>query len=155
MSRHLVCACMVAAALAGLLLGCSRPAEEPAAADGPSAAAAAALEALSPGAQVQSAAEADLDDDGATDAVLVFRDAEERFRTVVLLDSEGEATPTEQFKAPVERQSIEVRDIDGEPPTEFVVRGWKGSTVGYAIYRIEDGALVDVFGSNMADCCGN
>lgn len=116
----------------------------------------AALEQLSPGATVLSHAEADFDGDDAPDLAVVFRDAEDRYRTVVFLDHEGAATPTVQFKAPVERQSIEVRDIDDKKtPVELIVRGWKGSTVGYAIYRIESGELVDVFGSNMADCCGN
>lgn len=43
--------------------------------------------------------------------------------------------------------------MDREPPLEFVLTGEKDGEVGYAIYRIIDGELINLFGENMEDCC--
>ncbi len=108
-----------------------------------------------PNTVIVAAAEGDFDGDGTRDLGVVYRDERDRFRTVVLLDRASGPQFTNAHKAPVERQVLEVKDIDGKLPYELVVRGRKGPNIGYAIYRVEDGELVDVFGSNMADCCGN
>ena len=36
---------------------------------------------------------------------------------------------------------------------EFIVSGEKNGAAGYAIYRMIDGAPVDLFGDGMEDCC--
>ena len=60
---------------------------------------------------------------------------------------------TEPVRAPVSNQQIQFKDIDEQPPTELIISGMKGSNVGYGIFRIEKGQVIDVFGSNMDLCC--
>ena len=48
---------------------------------------------------------------------------------------------------------IQLRDIDKKPPMEFIVQGAKGSKMGFAVFRIEENRLVDLFGEGMEDCC--
>ena len=71
----------------------------------------------------------------------------------VVQDFRGQYRLTNEVPAPVSDQTIELKDIDEEPPMEFIVQGRKGAKVGFAIFRIEDGELVDLFGEGMEDCC--
>ena len=43
--------------------------------------------------------------------------------------------------------------MDKEPELEFLITGEKDGQVGYAVYRIMDGAIVDLYGEGMEDCC--
>jgi len=36
---------------------------------------------------------------------------------------------------------------------EFIVQGSKGNKTGFAVFRIENNQLVDLFGEGMEDCC--
>lgn len=60
---------------------------------------------------------------------------------------------TNSVPAPVSDQMIQFRDIDRKPPLEFILQGRKGAKAGYAIFRIEQGVLTDLFGEGMEDCC--
>ncbi len=71
----------------------------------------------------------------------------------VILNAGGTYTITNDVPAPVSNQIITFKDIDEKLPMEFIVQGMKGTKIGYAVYRIEQGKLVDLFGEGMEDCC--
>ena len=55
--------------------------------------------------------------------------------------------------ATIENQKIQFKNIDKEGEIEIIVTGEKKGAVGYAIYRMIDGEMVDLFGEGMEDCC--
>lgn len=97
--------------------------------------------------------EEDLTANGRIDTVIVFNVGRNKNALVVVLDSPEGYRFTEVIPAPVENQTIEFKDIDEEPPIELIISGSKGTFVGYAIYRIVDGELVDLFSQDMNYCC--
>ncbi len=95
--------------------------------------------------------EGDITDDGIDDLIVIYEISKSEKRMVVVLgDSER---LTNSVKAPVERQSIKLKNIDEKAQMEFIVSGYKGSKLGYAIYRIEDNRIIDLFGEGMDECC--
>lgn len=94
----------------------------------------------------------DVNGDDTADLVVIFASGEGRNGLLVVLGGE---TPrfTNELPAPIENQTITLSDIDEESPTEFIVQGSKGASIGYAIYRVENGRLDDLFGEGMEDCC--
>ena len=70
-----------------------------------------------------------------------------------LLDKGDRYEFTNEVPAPVSDQVIEFKDIDEKPPLEFIVQGRKGAKIGFAIFKLVNGRLVDLFGEGMADCC--
>ncbi|MCC5425445.1 Cys-Cys-COOH (seleno)protein SaoC, partial [Clostridium botulinum] len=72
---------------------------------------------------------------------------------VVVLSDKEKYKITNEVSAPIENQKIEFKDIDKKPPIEFVVSGSKNGSFGYAIYRIEKGKIINLFGEDMKDCC--
>jgi hypothetical protein len=60
---------------------------------------------------------------------------------------------TDPIPAPAENQKIQFKDIDEKDELEFIVSGSKNGSVGYAIYRIIDGQIINLFGEGMEDCC--
>lgn len=106
-----------------------------------------------PAAEVLVAAKADVTGDGTEDLVVIMRESDGKNYTRVIIGGE---TPveTDAVPAPQSNQRVTFRDIDDTPPVEFIIRGSKGADIGYAIYRVEDGAIVDLFGENMDRCCG-
>lgn len=95
----------------------------------------------------------DVSGDGVDDLIVIYRadDPDKRWLRVVL--GGDQPSVTDELPAPVENQNISLRDIDGTAPMEFVVRGSKNGNIGFAIYRIEEGKVVDLFGENMDHCC--
>ena len=106
-----------------------------------------------PGREVVTWACKDLDNDGRDDLILIYKVDKEKKAMRVILNAKGKYAITNDVPAPVSNQVITFKDIDKKPPMEFIVQGAKGSKVGYAVYRIENGKLVDLFGEGMADCC--
>jgi len=98
-------------------------------------------------------ARADLNNDGRQDVVVIYRIAKDANRMRVILDLGDKYADTNEVPAPLYDQSIVFRDIDKKPPLEFIVQGRKGAKIGYAIFRIENNQLIDVFGEGMEDCC--
>jgi hypothetical protein len=98
-------------------------------------------------------ARADLNNDGRQDVVIIYRIAKDTNRMRVVLDIGGKYSDTNEAPAPLYDQSIVFRDIDKKPPVEFIVQGRKGAKIGYAIFRIENEQLIDIFGEGMEDCC--
>lgn len=113
------------------------------------------------------ACEEDLTNDGCKDLVVIYNTpyADEHsehtdkvndgyIRLTVLIDS-GDGvnyTCTAPIPAPVEKQKIEFNNVDKKDEIEFILQGQKGAKVGYAIYRVIDGAPVNMFGEGMEEC---
>ena len=109
-----------------------------------------------PGREIILACEDDLTDDGQADLVVIYHNPEEgRKNWMVALINQGDGiyTITEPTPAPIENQTIRFFEMDKEPPLEFVLTGEKDGEIGYAIYRMIDGALINLFGEGMEDCC--
>jgi hypothetical protein len=108
---------------------------------------------LYPGKEALAWALKDLDNDGKDDLILVYRVDKDKNAMRVILNAGGTYTITNDVPAPVSNQVITFKEIDEKPPIEFIVQGMKGTKIGYAVYRIEKGKLVDLFGEGMDECC--
>lgn len=98
-------------------------------------------------------ARADLDNDGRGDLVVIYNIGPAKNRMTIIF-RKGEVFVTAgDVPAPVSDQMIQFRNIDEKPPMEFILQGRKGARAGYAIFRVEEGELVDLFGEGMDDCC--
>ncbi len=106
-----------------------------------------------PGKEVIKYGYKDLNNDGQEDLVVIYRVSKDKNMMRAILTSMGGYLATNEVPAPVSNQRVEFRDIDQKPPMEFIVQGMKGTKVGYAVFRIENGRIVDLFGEGMADCC--
>lgn len=106
-----------------------------------------------PGKDIIKWVEADLNHDGRIDCIVIYRISSEKNMMRVILNLEESYFDTNEVPAPVSDQVIQLRDIDRKPPMEFIVQGAKGIKMGYAVYRIEENRLVDLFGEGMDDCC--
>lgn len=98
-------------------------------------------------------AEEDLNADGRKDLVVLYRVDPEHNGMRVILDLGGTYLETNEVPAPYSDQVIQFRDIDQKPPMEFIVQGVRGVKMGFAVFRIEENRLVDLFGEGMRDCC--
>lgn len=98
-------------------------------------------------------AEADLNADGRPDLIVMYRIDPDHNGMRVILDFGGSYIETNEVLAPYSDQMIQLRDIDRKPPMEFIVQGARGVKMGFAVFRIEENRLVDLFGEGMEDCC--
>lgn len=106
-----------------------------------------------PGQAVLKYAQADLDNDGKTDLIVIYQVQKTKNEMCVIHYRESMLVETNSLPAPASDQMIRFKDIDGKSPLEFILQGRKGAKVGYAIFRIENGRLIDIFGDGMEDCC--
>lgn len=97
--------------------------------------------------------EADLDNDSRPDTVLIYREGEDKCMMCAVLNTAQGYVVTESTRAPLENQILQSRDIDERPPVEIMVSGSKNSKFGYAIFRLENNQLIDLFAENMNECC--
>lgn len=113
------------------------------------------------------ACEEDLTDDGKKDLLVIYFTTESdaysgststvnggHIRLRVAIDSgDGENYSfSDPVPAPVENQKVKFQNIDKEAEMEFVLQGQKGSKVGYGIYRVIDGGLVNLFAEGLEEC---
>ena len=98
-------------------------------------------------------AQGDVNNTGIDDLIVIYEESKGKNMLVIIYDDGAEVICSNPLAAPVERQMIEFRDIDQKPPLEFIVSGYKGAKFGYAIYRLENDKLEDLFGEGMKDCC--
>lgn len=106
-----------------------------------------------PGLELIKIARKDLNGDGRDDLIVMYRLSGDKNMMRVILDLGDGFLATNEVPAPIEDQIIQFRDIDKKPPMEFIVQGSKGSKSGFAVFRIENHRLVDLFGEGMEDCC--
>ncbi|HHW41639.1 MAG TPA: permease [Syntrophomonadaceae bacterium] len=95
----------------------------------------------------------DLNADSRDDTVIIYCIHKNQFRMAAVIDFTDGYRLTEPVPAPVSNQQVQFKDIDGQPPTELILSGMKGSSAGYVIFRLENDQLVDIFSSNMERCC--
>jgi hypothetical protein len=106
-----------------------------------------------PGNPIVKYALGDIDNNGRADLIVIYRVGAGKNMMRALLDKGDSYEFTNEVPAPVSDQVIEFKDIDEKPPLEFIVQGRKGAKIGFAIFRLVNGRLVDLFGEGMADCC--
>lgn len=96
----------------------------------------------------------DLTNDGVNELVVIYlADADGACETVVLVNDNGNYYETTPTPAPREHQKMRFFNMDKKDEQELLVTGSKDGEVGYAIYRIIDGELINFFGEGMEDCC--
>ncbi len=104
-------------------------------------------------AKILKTAEENLTTDDNKDLVIVFNDSEEANYMVTVVDDGNNIYITPKTRAPRENIEIKFKDIDNKKPMEAIVSGSKNGNTGYAIYRIENKKMIDLFGEGMRDCC--
>lgn len=97
----------------------------------------------------------DLNEDGENELVVIYRaDKSGACESVVLVRSEdGAWYETPPTPAPREHQKMRFFNMDKKDEQELLITGDKDGEVGYAIYRLIDGELINLFGEGMEDCC--
>lgn len=97
-------------------------------------------------------AEEDINNDNKADLIVVYSDNSKNNKMVAIINDK-EMYITEPVAAPRENVVITFKDIDSKDEMEVMVSGSKNGSVGYAIFRLEEGKLVDLFGEGMEACC--
>lgn len=97
-------------------------------------------------------AQEDINNDGKVDLVVIYSDSSKYNNLVAIIDDK-EKYITEPTSAPKENVVITFKDIDSKDEIEVMVSGSKNGSVGYAIYRLEEKKLIDLFGEGMEACC--
>ena len=95
----------------------------------------------------------DVTGDGRKDLIVIYKISARSNGMVVIIDTEEGYRMTKEVPAPIDNQTIEFKNIDDEEPMEFIVSGSKDGRFGYAIFRIENMEIKDLFGEGMEDCC--
>ena len=98
------------------------------------------------------ACEEDINDDNIKDLVVISK-LEDDISTIALLDFGDKYETTNPIPAPRENQYIKFINVDKIGIIEILITGEKKGQVGYAIYKYEEGKLIDIFGEGMEDCC--
>lgn len=95
----------------------------------------------------------DVSDDGKEDLVVISQ-LDKNIETIVLYTGEGGGLlETPAIPAPRENQHIRFFNMDKSGIMEILITGEKSGQVGYAIFRIMHGELINLFGEGMEDCC--
>ena len=97
----------------------------------------------------------DLNNDGTNELVVIYRvDASGACESVVLSPlADGTWHETPPTPAPQQHQKMRFFNMDKKDEMELLITGDKNGEVGYAIYRLIDGQLINLFGEGMEDCC--
>lgn len=102
---------------------------------------------------IETWAEGDLNNDGKNDTIIIYRLDKNRCMMCAVVSSPDGYFITEPERTPVSGQQIEFKDIDKTLPVEVIVSGNKNGNVGYAIFRLENQKLINLFGENFHSCC--
>ena len=95
----------------------------------------------------------DITNDGIEDLVVISQ-LKKDIETIALYSTApGEFAQTPPIPAPRENQHIRFFNMDKLSEIETLITGEKNGQVGYAIYRIMDGEMINLFGEGMEDCC--
>lgn len=95
----------------------------------------------------------DITNDGVEDIIVISQLDDEITAVALYTDAAGELAETPPIPAPKENQHIRFFNMDKVGEIETLITGEKNGQVGYAIYRIMDGQLINLFGEGMEDCC--
>ncbi len=95
----------------------------------------------------------DITRDDIKDLVVISQLGSEINIIVLYSANDGEFRETEPIPAPRENQHIRFFNMDNVGEIEVLITGEKAGQVGYAIFRVIDGKLVNLFGEGMEDCC--
>jgi hypothetical protein len=95
----------------------------------------------------------DFNNDGIEDLIVIFRENRKANKMIALWRSGTDISISGPMPAPLENCMIEWKDINKEPPIEMLLSGSKGAAVGYAVYRFENNAFINLFGDGMEECC--
>jgi len=95
----------------------------------------------------------DINNDGREDLIVIYQDTSDNNKMVAIWEEKGTVNISEPTPAPIENCRLEWKNIDDKEPIELIVSGSKGVNVGYAIYRLENGEFVSIFGDGMDECC--
>ena len=109
------------------------------------------FQAAHPEAEVVLACAGDITDDGEDDLAVIYRSGEDM--SAVVLTGGVSGVETDPIPAPRENQKLRFFNMDGAGAAELLITGEKNGQVGYAVYRLSDGRLKDLFGEGMKDCC--
>lgn len=112
-----------------------------------------AFEAFYPDKAVSCIAQGDVSGDGIEDMILIYAKTADEMNAVAAVSDSGKWNLTEPIKAPYENQRIQLKNIDDKGPAEMIISGSRNGSFGMAIFRLEDGKLVDLFKEGMEDCC--
>ena len=96
---------------------------------------------------------ADISDDGLDDLVVISQDGDDISAIALVARPDGGCDETLPVPAPRENQRLRFYNVDGSGRQEVLITGEKDGQVGYAVYRLVDGTLRDLFGEGMANCC--
>lgn len=95
----------------------------------------------------------DITDDGLEDIVVISQLKDDISTIVLYTDGSEELHETPAIPAPRENQHIRFFNMDKLSELETLITGEKNGQVGYAIYRIMHGEMINLFGEGMEDCC--
>lgn len=95
----------------------------------------------------------DVNNDGIKDLVVIYNISKDKNGMKIVVDNNGEYTCSNEVPAPIENQTIKFKNIDDKEEIEVIVSGSKNGNVGYAIFRLVDMEIVNLFGQDMEDCC--
>lgn len=95
----------------------------------------------------------DITNDAIEDLVVISQRNKDIETIVLYTDEEGKLVETPPIPAPRENQHIRFFNMDKLSEIETLITGEKNGQVGYAIYRIMHGEMINLFGEGMEDCC--
>lgn len=95
----------------------------------------------------------DINDDKVDDLLVVYKKGENHNEMVGVISDKENIYMTAPIRAPIDDISIEFKNIDDKGEMELILSGSKNGNVGYAIYRLENKKLIDLFGEGMNSCC--
>ncbi|MEI0537837.1 Cys-Cys-COOH (seleno)protein SaoC [Brachyspira pulli] len=99
--------------------------------------------------------EGDFSGDNEDDLIIIYKESEYSNKLVgIYKDSNsGKILMTTPIPAPIENYTIKFYNIDEKVPNEILVSGKKGASIGFAVYRLENGELISLFENGMEKCC--
>lgn len=95
----------------------------------------------------------DITNDEEEDLVVISQLGDDISTIVLYTNGTAELAETPAIPAPRENQHIRFFNMDKVAEIETLITGEKNGQVGYAIYRIMDGEMINLFGEGMEDCC--
>lgn len=95
----------------------------------------------------------DITNDGIEDIVVISQKGDDMSTIVLYTKGSEELHETPSIPGPKENQHIRFFNMDKVGEIETLITGEKNGQVGYAIYRIMDGEMINLFGEGMEDCC--